>query len=319
MTSPKNITASAPANVMLMGEHAVLFGHRAIVCALSQRLSVTLTPRNDNKVIITSALGDYEGDLSTIFALSVFPKALSFVLASVAAVKPTKGFSLTIESVFSHTVGLGSSAAITAACTHALLYFRDGITSAKRTFSTGYEVIQAVQGRGSGSDLAASIYGGVVGYTAFPRNIKRLLSAESQCLPSLDLFYCGYKTPTPDVLRIVSEKSLAFPEIYTSLYKQMHHVSTVAEQAIIAQQWEKLGQLMNIYHGLMDAIGVSDQTLSDLVYRQRSKANVLGAKISGSGLGDCIISLSAPGIRETETNNSHINATLEPQGVIIHG
>ncbi|MBT7330831.1 MAG: mevalonate kinase, partial [Oceanospirillaceae bacterium] len=35
--APQTAVASAPANTMLMGEHAVLFGYPALVCALQQR------------------------------------------------------------------------------------------------------------------------------------------------------------------------------------------------------------------------------------------------------------------------------------------
>jgi mevalonate kinase len=46
-----------------------------------------------------------------------------------------------------------------------------------------------------------------------------------------------------------------------------------------------------MYQGLMDALGVNDLALSDIIYSLRKSEVILGAKISGSGLGDCVIAL----------------------------
>ena len=45
---------------------------------------------------------------------------------------------------------------------------------------------------------------------------------------------------------------------------------------------------------LMEQLGVCDDTLKDMVTKLQSDAGVLGAKISGSGLGDCVLSLGIP-------------------------
>lgn len=361
MTGKRDIIqVSAPGNVMLMGEHAVLFGYRAIVCAVAQRIHVTLTPRDDACVSIQSALADYSGTLPAIKALNIAEQSappelskLSFVLAAIRAVNPACGFDLSITSEFSHTVGLGSSAAVTAATVAALIQYRqpcqrgdfshavpdahsldshtlDANSPDTQTLDTifdiGLSAIHAVQGRGSGSDLAASVFGGMVGYTATPRRIEQLFDTDQLSaheLPSLDLFYCGYKTPTPAVLAMVEQASQTFPELYGAIYQQMHQVTTAAEAAIKQREWNKLGKLMNIYHGLMDALGVSDAKLSELVYQARQHHGVLGAKISGSGLGDCIITLSDTHAVSTTSDKTyigaHIEANISPRGVLKVG
>ncbi len=316
------IVVSAPASVMLMGEHAVLFGHRAIVCALSQRLRVSVSARSDQRIVIHSALGHYDVPRAELLIQKNDPPELSFVLASLRALPPQSGLTLTVTSDFSHTVGLGSSAAVVAACVYALMRFQGAEVALADVFDIGLRVIHAVQQRGSGSDLAASVFGGMVAYTASPRQIEALLNAEQltpRHCPALDLTYCGYKTPTPEVLAHVARASEEFPDIYTGLYQHMHQVSCAAEQAIRDHDWQRLGKLMNIYHGLMDALGVSDASLSALVYQARQRSEVLGAKISGSGLGDCVIALSSPQVaspQDEKTNiEGHIEANISPRGV----
>jgi len=58
---------------------------------------------------------------------------------------------------------------------------------------------------------------------------------------------------------------------------------------------EELGGLMNLNHGLLEAIGVSTRELNELVYAARGAGRALGAKLTGAGGGGCIISLPSPG------------------------
>ncbi len=278
------IKVTAPGSIMLMGEHAVLFGHRAIACAVDKKMQVSLMPRTDRVVVIRSALADYQADLDNLTTDS----RLSFVLFAIRQVSGSLpgGFELNIHSEFSHTVGLGSSAAVTAAVVKALSVYQKENLPRRQLFDRALAVIHGVQGRGSGTDLAASVYGGLIGYTVKPQQISALNG-----LPPISLFYAGYKTKTPDVLARVAEQTKAFPGLYTSLYQLMNDTTIKAEDAIQQQNWVELGLLMNIYQGLMDALGVNDAALSDIVYSLRRSEAILGAKISGSGLGDCVIAL----------------------------
>lgn len=280
---------SAPGSIMLMGEHAVLFGERALACAVDKRISVTLTPRADREVHVDSALAQYVASLDR---LSAEPR-LSFVLAAIerqCAACPT-GFDLRIEAGFSHTVGLGSSAAVTAAVTAALGAFcGQDISDRQGLFNAALAAVHQVQGRGSGTDLVASIFGGVVGYTVATPTMPARISA-LRGIPEISLYYAGYKTTTPEVLRRVEQQRVQQPELYRGIYQLMGQCTAQAELAVAAADWAQLGQLMNIYQGLMDALGVNDKTLAEIVYTLRQSERILAAKISGSGLGDCVLAL----------------------------
>lgn len=64
-----------------------------------------------------------------------------------------------------------------------------------------------------------------------------------------------------------------------------------AIDAIERQDWQTVGQLFNINQGLMDAIGVNDKSLAGINHALRAEPEILGSKISGSGLGDCVVAL----------------------------
>ncbi|MEM5530152.1 galactokinase family protein [Gammaproteobacteria bacterium AS21] len=317
------ITVSAPASVMLMGEHAVVKGYKAIACALDKRIEVNLIPRKDRLINIDSAVAKYHGHLDEL----VINNELSFVLTAIALEKEQLeyGFDLVIRAQFAHTLGLGSSAAVTVATIKALALYSGQSINETQHLEKSLAVVHRVQKRGSGTDLAASIYGGVIAYqittdsntTAFKTIVERL-----PMLPEIALYYVGYKTTTAVVLAKVAEQENQFSELYANIYKMMGYITLNAIQACKQQSWRKLGQLMNMYQGQMDSLGVSDRALSDIIYRLRADHReipeqsgdaVLGAKISGSGLGDCVISL---GNTERELQDYQtIEITITSEGV----
>jgi len=275
---------------MLMGEHSVLFGEPALACAVDKRITVQLTPRTDRQVVIDSALASYRSDLDRLA-----PEAkLSFVLAAIRRQQDAlpAGFDLRIWSEFSHTVGLGSSAAVTVAVVTALMAFAEAdIGNQLAVFNESLAVVHQVQeGRGSGTDLVAAVFGGVVGYTVAtadrPAQIRALKG-----IPEISLYYAGYKTKTPDVLKIVEQYCTQQPQLYAGIYHLMGQCTAQAELAVEQSDWCGLGQLMNIYQGLMDALGVNDKQLADIIYSLRQSDAIYAAKISGSGLGDCVLAL----------------------------
>ncbi|WP_420598792.1 mevalonate kinase [Neptuniibacter sp.] len=281
----QKIKVSVPGSIMLMGEHSVLFGHKALACAVDKRINVTLSALPGREVRVDSALASYQSDLDH---LSDEPK-LSFVISAVKlfAARAPSGFEIKIRSEFSHKVGLGSSAAVTAGVVAALSAFVGDDLTPEHLFDRSLSVVHQVQdGRGSGTDLVASIFGSVVSYRVAPREIKRINS-----LPEISLYYAGYKTKTPDVLKKVEQLSRSNPDIYEQIYQLMGKVTELAEIAIQKQNWTNLGALMNNYQGLMDALGVSDKSISDMVYSLRQSDRIQGVKISGSGLGDCVLAL----------------------------
>lgn len=292
---------------MLMGEHAVLHGQPAIAMAVSGRIFVQLTPRDDRQVVIHSSLGEYHSDLDELQRDQTF----SFVISAIDRFKSSlpSGFNLRIENEFSDQVGLGSSAAVTAATVASLTDFSGLATDLSYLLREAIEVVRAVQqGRGSGTDLAATLYGGLIIYDMDSQEVRCLKGS-----PAVDLYYVGYKMKTPDVIALVNQKANTFPDIYASIYQLMGSLTKRAEVAIRDSDWNGLGLLMNQYSGLMDALGVCDRSLADLQFTLRNQPNVCGAKISGSGLGDSVITL---GLAEpSEVNYQHIPISISPRGL----
>jgi mevalonate kinase len=290
-----------------MGEHAILHGQPAIALAVGNRLSVSLIPRVDEVVTIESELGRYQSTLSELADDSTF----SFMVAAIqlCQLKLKQGFDLKVTSQFSDQVGLGSSAAVTASTVACLLSFCGEPVTNERVFKLALEAVHRVQsGRGSGTDLAASIWGGLIAYEMNGAEVRPLKGT-----PDIDLFYVGYKMKTPDVIALVNQRAEADPAIYASIYQLMGQVTRAAEEAIVSQEWIRVGQLMDQYSGLMDALGVCDANLADLQFKMRQQSGVLGAKISGSGLGDSVISLGLT--NPSEIPYQHLPVSIHSKGL----
>jgi mevalonate kinase len=308
MKPSTSITATAPGSLMLLGEHAVLHGHPALVCAIDRSIRVRLTPRADNRLTIHSALGQYEAPLG---ALADHP-SFRFVLQAIRQHAKTlpDGFDLEIESEFSSDIGFGSSAAVTVATHAALARYCGCPFDREALFSAALETVHAVQGRGSGADLAAAVFGGVVGYTTKPSFDPVALS-----LP-LTAVYCGYKTPTPKVIQRVEALRAADPQKYEQIYEEIGRSALRAVEALRAHDFDGFGAVLNRNQELMNAMGVNTPELAEIVTALQQADGVYGAKISGSGMGDCAVGIGHAELPELAYSVYHLN--VSPEGVTLY-
>ncbi len=276
--------ASAAGSLMLMGEHAVLRNKPALVMALNKRIKVSLRPRQDNKVLIKSTLGELTLTLDTIKLLSPF----QFVLAAINHYKQDfkTGFTLNIESEFSDKIGFGSSAAVLVATLAALGKMLQLDESPETLFLVAKKIMLEVQSLGSGADIAASIYGGVVLYRQSPFVMEKI-----SVLPPIVAIYSGSKMPTVEVIKKVEGARLKNIAVFNEIDTSIAMAVESGYRALQQENWELLGTYMNTQNKLMEKLGVSNQILRTLLHLLQNQSTIYGAKISGAGLGDCVIGL----------------------------
>ena len=290
MTEMQQFTASAPATFMIAGEHAVLYGQPALVGAIDKRLSVTLIPRRDNRIEIQSErLGHFSTSINDLQIQQPFHFVLG-VLAHYQSILPT-GCELIIESEFSHQVGFGSSAAITVATLYVLHQWLGFITDPHEIFRQAQLVVQRVQGVGSGADVAASVFGGIVAYQLSPLSITPISNLNK--LPPLHLVYIGYKTPTAEVVQLVRRQYQTKTVYYHHLFEQMGACASACQQAIVDGDYLELGHLFKQHQSLQVKLGVSTEEIDHVIQQMQELPGIYGSKISGSGLGDCILCLGS--------------------------
>lgn len=333
--------ASAPGSLMIMGEHAVLNGHGALVAAIDKRIDVTLIPRDDQEIMITSQLGDYSTSLNKLklthsVISSEFPSGLRFVLGAIKKAVTLanfgfdngldnsfdnsfdKGFELKIDSEFSDKIGFGSSAAVVIATLGVL----QKISIADfDLLETAHSVVRELQGMGSGADLAASLYGGLLYYKPFvKKGSVTLFSYQIEKLPMLlpiIAVYSGSKIPTPEVVKQVASDAEQHPSLYRQIYDTIGECVLAGKEAIKNEDLNKLGSLMNIHHELLGALGVSNERLDKIMNCLKTSPGIYGAKISGAGLGDCVIGLGLCNQVEHDHSIKLIPTKMSPLGLKV--
>jgi mevalonate kinase len=124
----------------------------------------------------------------------------------------------------------------------------------------------------------------------------------------ISVIYSGHKVATKEAIDRIGTLYLKFPELFNSLYGTIDCVVTQAVVGLKNQDFKLLGELFNIGQGLMVALGVSTPRLDALIEELRAQPGIFGAKISGSGFGDCII-----GIGSTQ---SELAINLSRRGVL---
>ncbi len=304
------ITTSAPGSLMLAGEHAVLHGRHALAGAVDRRMRVAITPRDDDQIIIRSALGERHMTRQLIDTTPPFT-FVGAALAAYASLMET-GCQIEITADFAHDVGLGSSSAVTVALMAGLgCWLREEMPDPTALMWEAIGLIREVQGLGSGTDVAASVHGGIVLYRADPPDV---LECFSTC-PDIELLYAGYKTPTPEVVKLVEAERRQSPERFEQLFDRADAVALQAAAALRQQDWTALGQALNEGQVVMAGLGVSDEALTGLVAQLQAAPTIYGAKISGSGLGDCVIGIGAWG-QDPPSPCRRIPVSLSSQGVI---
>lgn len=305
--------ASAPGSMMLLGEYAVLQGKPSVVCAINKRMTVTLTPREDDKIEIESELGTHHTTISEIEV----ERPLQFVLGALKHCqgKLRHGCHIQVESEFSDKVGLGSSAAVTVATLSAIFTWLNVRVSPLELIRQSKIIVRLTQGVGSGADVAASVFGGVVSYQAQPFFAERF-----NVTYPISALYAGYKTKTADAINHVQKKFEIYPNLYRHLTNSIGQCAADGIQMLRREDWIKFGEVMNIQQGIMDSLGVNTPPLQSMVEELHAQPSMLGAKISGSGLGDCVIGLGSlpPGYRYTGKHHEVTPIPIEMTLVGVH-
>lgn len=306
------ITVSAPGKLMLFGEHAVVYGRPCIVTAVDQKMTA-IVELIDQPVFQLNApdvqISNYQKPMDQLGKEEI-PKGAKFVefavknfITSQSTPKVKKmrlhfgGVKVTTTSQFNALFGFGSSSASTVCVIKALAELIDKKLSTKQIFDLSYKTVLDVQGKGSGFDTAAAIYGGTLYFVTGGKVIEPLN------IPSLPLIvgYSGIKADTITIVNQVSEIAKKYPKQIDSLYTSIQSIVDLARKSLLKSDWQIVGELMNFNQGYLTALGVNSQKLDNMINAARD-AGAYGAKLSGAGVGDCMIALAPPSKIKTVKN-----------------
>lgn len=288
-------TASAPGKIILFGEHAVVSGATALGGAIDLRASVTVQDSPGSIVITTDdlVLRGFSFDLLSGRLSSPQAAYATRYISAVVRELDARDVSIEIKSSLPVSSGLGSSASIIVAAVMAISEHQGQSLSKEEIAAISYRLEKKVQdGLASPTDTALATFGGYL-------QISRVISALD--FPMLDLVvgYTGVAHNTKSEVEKVQRLKERYPDLVEPIFKAMGAISERAAPLIREKNTSELGGLMNINHGLLEAIGASSKELETLVYAARGAGGAAGAKLTGAGGGGCMIALPGPAGQET--------------------
>ena len=263
--------------------------------AIDLRAKVTLQDLHGKVLIETEdiALRGFSIDLITGQLVSANAAYATRYVSAALREFEARDLSIKIESEIPPAAGLGSSAAIVVAIVAALNWHLGlGLTKTEIA-STAHRIEKKVQnGLGSPTDTALATFGG---YCRVTREVQPL------DLPQLEMVVGCTKLPHDTFSEVEKVQRLkeCYPDVVEPIFLAIGAISARAVTLIKEQDMARLGALMNINHGLLEALDVGTRELCELVYAARNAGGAYGAKLTGAGGGGCMIALPKPGSRES--------------------
>lgn len=286
--------ASAPGKVILLGEHFVVKGKRALAIAISLRSVVDVEYAGSGGIVIESRglnaratidPGNLEASDSRFSIFSAVLKALRDMGYSIVPHRAKIHGDLPIGA------GLGSSAATSAAYALAYTAMHGDPLAREDLNKASYMAEVVAHGRPSGIDNTVSVYGGFIIYRRGEgwRRLEGLSLPKGYYLMIVDT---GIERPTREAVMRVLRRAERAGQAASLIYEAADSLVDLAVNALASGDMRLLGEVMDLNQGLLYAMGVSLGEIEEILFRARS-LGALGAKITGAGLGGSVIVLAS--------------------------
>lgn len=300
----KHALGRAHGKIILMGEHAVVYGEPSIALPF---------PAAEVQVSVKNTNGPLRVDCSFYHGIAdEMPEVLESLRIAIKSAlisidKPYSNLAIEIESSIPPERGMGSSAAVAVAVIRAIYqYFNHDLE-----MSTLLDLVdiseKIAHGNPSGLDAAMTsgntplYYRKGQPFSPFQLNMNGYLIVGDT----------GVTGQTKEAVQNIANQLVSTEKEITK--KRIHELGVLVEDAKEALQKDNpvaLGEAMDHAHLLLSQLEVSNVELDHLVFTAK-RAGALGAKLTGGGRGGCMIALS-----KSATGAKEIQKALEAAGAV---
>ena len=162
--------ASAPAKIILFGEHFVVHGTKAILAAIDKRVTVTTTFTENKTIKVNSELGTLEVPISSSHeeVKNEFRPFVYLANKMINSNQNVNGLEITIDSDIPIGVGLGSSSACCVAAAASISELFKELSS-EEILNLSIEAEKTIFPDTSGADCTVCTYGGMIEYPSIKK------------------------------------------------------------------------------------------------------------------------------------------------------
>ena len=283
----KCIKLSAPGKLVIAGEHAVMHGYSSISMAINQKMFVKIQPIFGGKKvnIKSNVFGKtefYNGEI-----LQDWSKPISFLVKELSKY----GLKITIKSKIKN-YGFGSSGALFICIAFGLLKINN-IENEKDNLNDEeyfYKIMELYKKyhlqhkndnfMSSGVDIATSFFGGLIYFS--PNNCLIEKLNNNSFAKNITAIYTGHKTSTMEVVSAINKAKNA-----DVVYEKIGNLVNKLKTALNNHNNEDINILLKQNQLLLKELNIVDSDIEHILNQCNEQQIV--AKISGSGLGDCVI------------------------------
>ena len=279
----KGPSGVAAGKVILLGEHAVVYGKQALALPIPRAVTASVQESDSGLTLevpewrISQQIGAEGNDVD---------EAIRLILRKLGIERDD--FAIRMHSTLPRAVGLGSSAAFAVAIVRALDAALGLGLSNERVNEVAFASEKLAHGTPSGIDNTLATYARPMLF----RNADGLEFEELEFQEPVPLVIasCEQRGRTHEQVAGVRARYDSSRESYTAIFEQIDALSAAGAAALTNRDYAELGRLMNINQGLLNAIGVSTPELEKMIDIARA-AGAVGAKLTGAGGGGSIVAL----------------------------
>ena len=277
--------ASAPGKVILFGEHFVVYGVKAVLCAINKRVTVYAEENNTGLISISTNIGNLELEPNLPISEVKLPLRPFYFLADRLMPNNTKGIKIQVESEIPLGVGLGSSSACCVAGAAAISKLYEDI-STQQILELAIKAERTIFPNTSGADCTVCTFGGMMAYDKENGFVNIDSEMNFHLVISNSNLEHSTKVEVDKVKQFKEKNEERFVELCKNESQLIENVLNLFKEKKI----QEIGKQVSLNQKYLDEIGVSNNKLQEMI----NIANEVsyGSKITGAGGGGCIFALT---------------------------
>ena len=272
--------------IVILGEHAVVYERHAIAAPVPMTIKAQIEDCDEGIHLLIPRWGVELRLATNPSERRSFERPAGVVLDKLGL----SGRAMRIE-VFPEvprSMGLGGSAAMAVAIVRALdKHYRLGLSD-EQVNRLAFEAEKLAHGNPSGIDNTVACYGKPLIFRTGSPPLTETLNIKTPIQMVVGM--TGYEGLTAKTVGRVNAAWQQDGKLYERIFDQIDTLVLRGVQAIQDEDLATLGELMNVCHGMLNALQVSTPELEQLVDIARENG-ALGAKLTGGGGGGSIIAL----------------------------